>query len=30
MWFDLGIFTGIEQAHLEPSSPLYPSSTNHR
>ena len=22
MWFDLGIFTGIEQAHLEPSSPL--------
>jgi hypothetical protein len=30
MWFDLGIFTGIEQAHSEPSSPLYPASTNHR
>ena len=30
IWFDLGIFTGIQQAHLEPSSPLYPASTNHR
>jgi hypothetical protein len=23
-WFDLGVFMGIEQAHLEPSSPHIP------
>ncbi|MCA1837957.1 MAG: hypothetical protein LC674_04120, partial [Actinobacteria bacterium] len=29
-WLDLGVFTGIAQAHLVPSSPPYPTSTNHR
>jgi hypothetical protein len=30
LWFDSSAFMGIEQAHLEPSSPSYPASTNHR
>jgi hypothetical protein len=29
MWSDLGVFMGIQQGHLEPSSPLYPASTNY-
>jgi hypothetical protein len=29
-WFDLSVFTGIEQSYLEQTSPPHPASTNYR